>query len=79
MGSPRSRAARKKPKQQLVAQCEWGRHQWIDAPSKSRPGWLATYCKVCKKFLGRCPSDTVKFDRPERGPGGMFVSRKEKR
>jgi len=59
-------------------QCEWGRHQWVDAPSKDRPGWIATYCKVCKKFLGRCPSDKIKFDRPKDGPGGTFVSRKEK-
>lgn len=38
-------------------QCDWDDHVWVDAPSKQRPGWIATACRKCGKFLGRRPSD----------------------
>jgi len=70
----RRKPAAKKPAAKAARQCEWGSHQYKDAPSKARPGWIATACVKCGKFLGRRPSDGAGLHKPgEDAPGGRFV------
>lgn len=52
--------------------CPWGQHQWRDAPVKDRPGWVATYCVVCGKWLGCRPASIQGGHPGQRWVGGSY-------
>lgn len=56
-----------------MQQCQWGDHIYRAAPSKSRPGFIASACVRCGKFLGRCPLDEFGCGPGEPAPGGRYM------
>lgn len=52
--------------------CPWSQHQWQDVPVKDRPGWVATACTICGKWLGCRPANIPAGQQGQRWVGGEY-------